>query len=168
MLLTLEVVSVFLTAVAMSMALAHALEFPGKMRLNAQTYNAVQTIYYPGFTIGGIGEPPAAIATLILLIAKRRLDPAFWWAVAAFIAIILMHAVFWLVTQPANKFWLRNENVSSAGVRFFGLEQAERSAEAKKNEAEWKAIRAQWEYSHMIRAVLACIAVIALAMAVAM
>ena len=32
MLLTFEVVSMFFTAVAMSMALAHALEFPGKMR----------------------------------------------------------------------------------------------------------------------------------------
>lgn len=88
MLLALEVVSMFFTAVAMSMALAHALEFLGKMRLNPQTYNAVQTIYYPGFTI--------------------------------------------------------------------------------ENEAEWKAIRAQWEYSHIVRALLACIAVITLAMAVAM
>ena len=152
----------------MSMALAHALEFPGKMRLNPQTYNAVQTIYYPGFTIGGIGEPLAAIATLSVLIAMRHLGPAFWWALAAFIAIVLMHAVFWLVTQPANKFWLRNLDVSSTGVRFFGLERAERAAEGKKNEAEWKAIRAQWEYSQIVRAVLACIAVIALAMAVAM
>jgi Domain of unknown function (DUF1772) len=168
MLLTLEVVSMFLTAVAMSLALAHALEFPGKMRLNTQTYNAVQTIYYPGFTIGGMGEPLAAIATLILLIAMRHLDAPFWWAFAAFIAIVLMHAVFWLVTQPANKFWLRNANVTSAGVRFFGLERADRSADVEKSEAEWKAIRSRWEYSHMVRAVLACIAVIALAMAVAM
>jgi hypothetical protein len=55
MLLTLQVISVFLVAVAMSMALAHALEFPGKLRLNEQTYRVVQTIYYPGFTVGGIG-----------------------------------------------------------------------------------------------------------------
>ena len=79
-----------------------------------------------------------------------------------------MHAVFWLITQPANKFWLRNQDVSSAGVRFFGLERTDRSAGAEKDEAEWKAIRAKWEYSHIVRAVLACIAVIALAMAIAM
>jgi hypothetical protein len=48
MLLSLEVVTVFLVGVAMSMALAHALEYPGKLRLDERTYLAVQTIYYPG------------------------------------------------------------------------------------------------------------------------
>jgi hypothetical protein len=52
MFLTLQVVTVFLVAVAMSLALAHALELPGKMRLDKETYMAVQTIYYPGFTFG--------------------------------------------------------------------------------------------------------------------
>src|SRR5215472_7239587 len=138
MLLTLEVVSMFVTAVAMSMALAHALEFPRKMRLNPQTYNAVQTIFYPGFTIGGIGGPLAAIATLILLIAMRHLDGAFWWAFSAFKAIVLMHAVFWLITQPANKFWLRKENATRAGVRFFELQPADRPAEAEKTKRSGK------------------------------
>jgi len=47
------VVTVFLVAVAMALALSHALELPGKMRLDKQTYLAMQPIYYPGFTIGG-------------------------------------------------------------------------------------------------------------------
>jgi hypothetical protein len=34
MLLTLKIVSVLLVAISMSLALAHALEFPGKLRLN--------------------------------------------------------------------------------------------------------------------------------------
>jgi hypothetical protein len=50
----LQVVTVLLVAVAMSLTLAHALELPGKMRLDEQTYRAVQTIYYPGFTFGGL------------------------------------------------------------------------------------------------------------------
>jgi hypothetical protein len=49
MLVALTVVTVFLVAVAMSLALAHALELPGKMRLDRKTYHAVQSIYYPGF-----------------------------------------------------------------------------------------------------------------------
>jgi hypothetical protein len=51
-----QVVTVFLVPVTMSLALAHALELPGKMRLNKETYIAVQTIYYPGFTYGGFGD----------------------------------------------------------------------------------------------------------------
>jgi hypothetical protein len=59
MLLVFEVFTVFLTAIAMSLAPAHALEYPGKLRLDEQAYAAVQAIYYPGFTIGGIAEPMA-------------------------------------------------------------------------------------------------------------
>ena len=57
MFVTLEVLAVSLVSIAMALALAHALEFPVKMRLDKQTYLAVQPIYYPGFTIGGgVGE----------------------------------------------------------------------------------------------------------------
>jgi hypothetical protein len=53
----LQILTAILIAVAMARALAHALEFPGKMRLTKETYFAMQPIYYPGFTIGGgIGE----------------------------------------------------------------------------------------------------------------
>lgn len=69
--LLLEVVTVFLVAVAMSLALAHALEFPGKLRLNKEIYLATQTIYYPGFTIGGFGEGLGLVATLALAVSMR-------------------------------------------------------------------------------------------------
>lgn len=49
----LQVLAVILVAVAMALSLAHALELPGKMRLDSETYYAMQPIYYPGFTIGG-------------------------------------------------------------------------------------------------------------------
>jgi len=58
----------------MGFALAHALEFPGKLRLDQRTYLSVQTIYYPGFTIGGIAEPLSTVATLALLLTAPR-DP---------------------------------------------------------------------------------------------
>jgi hypothetical protein len=61
----LQVVTVFLVAVAMSLALAHALELPGKMRLEKATYIAVQIIYYPGFTYLSV----IALITLIVAIA---------------------------------------------------------------------------------------------------
>ena len=68
MLSVLQVLTVMLVAVAMALALAHAFELPGKMRLGRETYDAMQLIYYPGFTIGGgIGEAGGTMATLILL-----------------------------------------------------------------------------------------------------
>ena len=66
MLIAFEVLTVLLAAITVGLALAHALEYPGKLRLDEQTYTVVQTIYYPGFTIGGIAEPMAAIAVLVL------------------------------------------------------------------------------------------------------
>jgi hypothetical protein len=62
--LVFEVITIFLVAVAMSMALAQALEYPGKMRLSRESYFATQSIYYPGFTIGGFGEVLAVVATI--------------------------------------------------------------------------------------------------------
>jgi hypothetical protein len=54
-------------AVAMALSLAHALEFPGKLRLGKDAYLAVQQIYYPGFTFGGfVGELAAAISQSLI------------------------------------------------------------------------------------------------------
>ena len=167
MLLILQVATIFLAAVAMSMALAHALEFPGKMRLNAETYMAVQTIYYPGFTLGGIGEPLAAIATFFLLIAMRDRNVAFWWILAPLIALIAMHAVFWLVTQPTNKFWLKNQPLSKPEAKFFSVDTPSKAGSDGSVDPNWMHFRDRWEYSHIVRAVLSGIALIALAIAVA-
>ena len=65
---TLQVLALVLVAVAMALALAHALELPGKLRVPKDTYLAIQPIYYPGFTIGGISEPLGLIVLLILMI----------------------------------------------------------------------------------------------------
>lgn len=166
MLLTLQVLAVFLMAVAMSMALAHALEFPGKRRLDERTYFAVQAIYYPGFTLGGIGEPLAAFATLILLLVMRDRSAAFWWIFTAFIAVVAMHAVFWFVTQPTNRYWMKNQQLGATGAKFFSVDQAKAQGTDDGN-PEWKRLRNRWEYSHIVRAALAVIGLIALTIAVA-
>jgi Domain of unknown function (DUF1772). len=166
MLLALQVATVFLTGVAMTMALAHALEFSGKLRRDEQTYMAVQMIYYPGFTLGGIGEGLAILATLILMIAKRGDGAAFWWALAAFIALLAMHTVFWLVTQPVNRYWLKHKRLGPVGTKFFALDHANRS-ESGAADHNWKKFRDRWEYSHIIRAGLSVIALIAVAVAIA-
>jgi hypothetical protein len=46
----LQVLCVVLVAVGMGLSLAHALEFPGKLRLPKDENMIVQSIYYPGRT----------------------------------------------------------------------------------------------------------------------
>jgi hypothetical protein len=46
----LQVVSIVLVAIGVALTPAHALEFPGKLRLPRETYVAAQTIYYPGLS----------------------------------------------------------------------------------------------------------------------
>ena len=69
MLQALQVLTILLTAIVLTTALAHALELPGKLRLSKEQYLAVQRIYYPGFTIAGAAEPLAIVAALALTIA---------------------------------------------------------------------------------------------------
>src|SRR5687768_3132984 len=104
MFVILQVTTVFLVAVAMSLALAHALEFPGKRRLDLETYRAVQTIYYPGFTFGGFSEWLGIIATLSLLLTTPTRTTSFMWTLVAFVSLVAMHGVYWLITHPVNKF----------------------------------------------------------------
>jgi hypothetical protein len=73
----LQIFAVILAAVAMAPAVAHLLEFPGKMRLGKDAYFAVQRIYYPGFTIAGISEPLAIAATAALLALTPSQSSAF-------------------------------------------------------------------------------------------
>jgi hypothetical protein len=120
MLSTLQVGTLVLVALAMVPALAHALELPGKKRLPKETYLAVQTIYYPGFTIiGGVGEFVGMLATLALLFVVPRDTAVFWLTMVAFIALVLMHGIFWVFTQPVNRVRLRDQKLNRAAESFF-------------------------------------------------
>ena len=71
----LHVLTVVVAATDMALALAHALELPGKRRSGEDQYRTVQPIYYLGFMIGGlVGEVDGRLATLIL--ALRTLEGA--------------------------------------------------------------------------------------------
>ncbi|HEY1946248.1 MAG TPA: hypothetical protein VGG97_04530, partial [Bryobacteraceae bacterium] len=63
-----------------------AFEFPGKKRLNRESYVAVQSIYYPGFTLLGIAEPVGLIAALVLLLLTPAGTASFWLTFIASIA----------------------------------------------------------------------------------
>jgi hypothetical protein len=153
----LQVVAVMVVALSAALSVAHALEFPGKKRLDEQTYRAVQRIYYPGFTIGGIAEIAAIPLTALLLFLTPTANAAFWVVLIAFIGMIAMHTVYWLVTHPVNKYWMEGRPVSASGARFF--------ATASKREGPppaWTDLRDRWEYTHVARAGLSGLSLLAL------
>src|SRR5262245_363765 len=103
----LQILALLAVSIAMALALAHALEFPGKLRLSRQDYETVQEIYYPGFTYGGASEGIGLLLLFILLLLGRGQGPAFWLYLAAFLALAVMNGVYWLFIHPINSFWLK-------------------------------------------------------------
>lgn len=169
MFLLLQVMTVSLVSVAMALALAHALELPGKLRLDKNAYLAIQPIYYPGFTIGGgIGEGGGIAATLTLLLLTPPHARAFPWTLLAFAALVAMHAAYWIFTHPVNKFWLREHELTGFSGGFFQFDPARRQGPDAAGDDDWKRIRDKWEYSHVLRAVLAGLGFVFLVIAVAL
>jgi hypothetical protein len=153
----LQVVTVMIVALPTALSVAHALELPGKMRLDEDTYRAVQHIYYPGFTIGGAAEPLSIIATGLLLLLTPAGTAAFWLVLIAFLAMIATVAIYWLAIHPVNKHWMEGQPVSASGATFFGV-----GAQREGGQPEWTELRDRWEYSHAARAVVTTIGLVAL------
>src|SRR3546814_9302526 len=111
-----QVGTLLLVAAAWAFALAHTAEAPGKRRLDRDAYFAVQRIYYPGFTIGGICEPAAIVALAALLLMTGTDTPAFTGILVTLVAAITGQAVYWLVTHPVNKRWIAERQIGRAHV----------------------------------------------------
>jgi hypothetical protein len=157
----LHVIAIILVALAAALSVAHALEMPGKMRLDEETYLKVQHIYYPGFTFGGVSEPLGAITTAILLFFVPVGSAVMWLVLAALVSMIAVMAAFWLVTQPVNKQWTKGLKMGTAGAGFFktGGEEAA---------GGWTALRDRWEWSHVTRAAFATLSFLCLLVALAL
>lgn len=151
----LQVLSVMLVALAAALSVAHALELPGKMRLDEGTYRAVQRIYYPGFTFGGMAELPAILATAVLLLLTPVGSTSFWLVLIAVMGMTAMHATYWLVVHPVNRTWMEGQQMSAGAVSFFGTGR-------KQREVAWTELRDRWEYGHLVRAVLTSFSLLAL------
>jgi hypothetical protein len=159
-----EVLTVVLVASTMGLALAHALEWPGKLRLDREQYLTVQPIYYPGFTIGGgVAEAGGILATLALLLMTSRGSAQFWLIAGALAALIVTHLIFWVMTQPVNRAWLRETELTAPARRFFGTD-----ASSPAPAADWQALRNRWEGSHALRAVASMLGLILLVTAIAL
>ncbi|WP_250126424.1 DUF1772 domain-containing protein [Chroococcidiopsis sp. CCMEE 29] len=163
----LQILTAILIAVAMAMALAHTLEFPGKMRLTKEVYFAMQPIYYPGFTIGGgIGEFGGLIATIILLFFTPFRSAEFWLTLVALLGLVGMQAVYWFLTHPVNQFWLEGENLSGFSAGFFSFAANRQGQQNETRPVDWTDLRNQWEYSHVARAGFALVSLVAIIIAI--
>jgi hypothetical protein len=167
MILLLQVVAVLLASFAMSLALAHALELPGKLRLSKEDYIVTQTIYYPGFTIGGIGEALAVVAALALLLTTPSYNAAFWWTLAGFLCLLAMQAAYWVLTHPVNKFWTKDLDLKGLSAGFFAFGSKRAVDASNKPDEKWINFRNRWEYSYVFRALLSVAALISLTVATA-
>lgn len=162
LLVAVEVLSLLVVAVVLATTLAHALEFPGKIRLPKEAYLAVQPIYYPGFTVAGGAEPVGIIVLAVLAALLDETGASFWLALGALAALVVTHGLYWLVTHPVNNFWLKDFRLGKVGQGFFAF------GARGIGEDDWTALRDRWEYSHLWRAVFAAIAFLLLAAAVAL
>jgi hypothetical protein len=161
MLMALQVVTLLFVAIAMALTLAHALELPGKMRLSKDEYLTVQPIYYPGFTVGGAAEPLSLLLLIALMLATPQGLPL-WLTAGAFATLAAAHAIYWLLTHPVNNFWLKDVELKGLGGTFFAVGSGRGGTTG-----DWTALRNRWEFSHVVRAVLALTSLVLLTAAIA-
>ncbi len=141
------VVGLLCVAITMGLSLAHALELPGKLRLGEAEYRIVQSVYYPGFTIGGlIGELGGIIVLIGVLVLLPKETRRYCWTVVSLVLLCAVHAVYWLMTHPVNNFWVSTVPKPKAASTFFGT--------FAQGERDWRQLRRQWESSLIVRACL--------------
>lgn len=150
-------ISVILVALAWALAIAHALEMPGKLRLDRETYIRVQGIYYPGFTIAGASEPLAVAALILLLLLLSRGSPGFPCVVVALAGMIAVQAIYWLVVHPVNRHWMAGQPTGRLGRGFF-----EAGGARDEEQPDWVSLRGRWESGHLLRAIAATISLLSM------
>jgi ABC-type branched-subunit amino acid transport system permease subunit len=135
--------SLFFAALALAPAMAHLLELPNKINLTGEDYLVVQR-NYRGWALVGVAVVAAFVSTLVLTIMLRIRGGPFALALIAFLCIAGTQVIFWMYTFPANQ-------------------QTSNWTVLPEN---WRALRAQWEYSHAASAVLNLAALTTLILAV--
>jgi hypothetical protein len=124
--------------------IAHVLEMPNKLALDAPLWLAVQQHLYRGWG-PFVGAPILSLAlatTLALLIARRRDFAPLRLTLMAAIAYAGMIATFFVLNDPVNA---ALDTWTPTGIPPY-----------------WSSYRLQWEAGHALAAILSCLALIAL------
>ncbi len=152
------VIAHLLVAATAGLALAHALELPGKLRLSEDEYRTVQAIYYPGFTMGGLIAEAGSLLLVPLVLAVMPIGSgSFRWVALCVLFLAVGHAIYWIMIHPVNAVWLKGAQLSGASARFFAARAGE--------EGDWRRLRNVWEWSHVARALAFAVALLCLTLA---
>jgi hypothetical protein len=98
-----------------------------------------------------------------LLAFTTPASPAFSRTAGALAGALANHVVYWLRTHPVNNFWLKDQALKGGGAKLF-----EAGTPAPDATSNWSQLRDRWEYSHVLRAVLMSVVMIALAIAISL
>ena len=122
---------------------AHLLELPNKLSLDAPVWLAVQQELYRGWGpfIGGPAEIGALLSSAAAAFVHRRHGQVFWTILIACIGYAGMIAVFFVLNRPVN------DAVSSWTPSTLP--------------ADWPSYRIRWETGHAVAALLAMISLAA-------
>jgi hypothetical protein len=134
-----------LTAVAQVPAGTHFFELPNKIHLAQEQYFTVQQIYR-GWALFGVMLLGALTANLLLTMMLRDQRGPFWLILASVVCLAGSLVIFFVWTYPANQ---ATSNWTMVPTN-------------------WRALRAQWEYSHAASAVVTFMGLCALALSIVM
>lgn len=136
MLLIWRFITIVLVALTTGLAFAHLLEMPAKMLYDAELYITIQRTLYAAWDLpqaGGLLEPAAIVATVILCAAVRRRKRAFWLSAGAAVALLLAFPVaYFIFVEPVNEILRATSAIP----------------------ANWTQLRVRWETGHAIRFLL--------------
>ena len=91
----------------------------------------------------------------MLLFMTPSEAPEFRLVACALTAFIAVQFIFWGMTQPVNKYWLKHTKLEDSAKGFF-------ETGAGETPLDWTAARDQWERSHVFRAVAATLGMLLL------
>jgi hypothetical protein len=144
MLRTLRLLTLIAVALVMGASFAHVLEMGPKLALDAEGYRIVQTIYTSFGPIGRILEPLAIVGALALAYAARGRH-SFLPALIGALALVLALIAWAVIVAPMN---LRMTEWGSA------------------MSSDWTAVRARWEWGHVVHFLLQLTGFVALLLSV--
>ena len=123
--------TIIFVVITLGALLAHLFALPHKINLTKEDYKTVQAIYR-GWAWLGIFEIGAIVFTLVWTFVEKKNKNVFRLLLAALLIFLVSITIFFAFTFPANK----------ETLNWTVLPQ------------NWESIRANWEYSHAVRAVL--------------
>lgn len=130
-----QFLAILISALALIPSGAHLAALPNKIDLPQAEYFTVQGIYYGWAILGFLWFAALAMNALLAILVRQQPWP-FWLAVAAATCFVLMLAIFFAWTFPANQ---ATQNWTAVP-------------------ANWETLRIEWEYSHAANAALVFLA----------